>query len=269
MCSSDLNAEDVDPKIDYVADVKASEKLNLGGIKPISFLWDKHFILEKKVFLPEHSNGMKFVAKSKTGKVLLEETYFSVGGGTIARADEISRRIDRKEYKVPYQFNTCKELMKLCDNNKMTIAEIVLQNERAISHSSPIKDILKLDKIMQDNIDLGLQKEGYLRGGLKVKRHAKEMYERLLVHFENNNVDSLMVIDWINIWAMAVAEENAAGGKMVTAPTMGSAGIIPAVMRYMKRFGKYATPKDMERASITFMATASAICSLKIGRAHV
>jgi L-serine dehydratase len=109
---------------------------------------------------------------------------------------------------------------------------------------------------------LGLQKEGYLRGGLRVKRHAKEMYERLVAHFNSNSTDSLTVLDWINIWALAVAEENAAGGKMVTAPTMGSAGIIPAVMRYMKRYGKFATPKDIEKASITFLATASAICSL-------
>ena len=257
-----LSAEDVNPQIDYIADLNESEKLNLGGKKQIDFSFANDFILEKKIFLPEHANGMKFVAMNKNEKIVLEETYFSVGGGTIARADEIAQRIDRPEYKVPYQFNTCKELMKLCDNNKMSIAEIVLQNERAIYHCSPVKDILKLDKIMQDNIDLGLQKDGYLRGGLKVKRHAKELYQRLMTHFENNRVDALMVMDWINIWALAVAEENASGGKMVTAPTMGSAGIIPAVMRYMKRFGKFATSKEVEKASITFMATASAICSL-------
>lgn len=257
-----LTAEDIDPQTDYIENLKETELLCLGGNHNISFSYDHDFILEKKIFLPEHSNGMKFVAKDAKGQVVLEETYFSVGGGTIARQDEIAHRVDREEYQVPYQFNSCQELMKICDNNKLSIAELVLQNEKAIYHTSPIRNILKLDKIMQDNIDLGLKKEGYLRGGLRVKRHAKEMYERLKANFDANTTDSLTVLDWINIWALAVAEENASGGKMVTAPTMGSAGIIPAVMRYMKRYGKFATSKDVEKASITFLATASAICSL-------
>ena len=257
-----LTADEVEPQIDYIENLKNSGKLNLGKSKEIDFSYDSDFILEKKIFLPEHSNGMKFVALDKNEQVILEEIYFSVGGGTIARQDEIAKRVDREEYKVPYQFESCQELMKLCDNNKLSIAELVLQNEKAIYHCSPTRNILRLDKIMQDNIDLGMQKDGYLRGGLRVKRHAKEMYERLKAHFDNNSTDSLTALDWINIWALAVAEENAAGGKMVTAPTMGSAGIIPAVMRYMKRYGKFATPKDVERASITFLATASAICSL-------
>lgn len=257
-----MTAEDVDPQIDYIALLQKNCCFKLGNEKAIKFSYDSDFILEKKIFLSEHSNGMKFVAKDKKGKILLEETYFSVGGGTIARLDEIAERIDRKEYNIPYQFNSCTELMKLCDNNKLSIAELVLQNERAILHGSPTKNILKLDKIMQDNIDIGLQKDGYLRGGLRVRRHAKELYERLVFNFNANTTDSLTVLDWINIWALAVAEENASGGKMVTAPTMGSAGIIPAVMRYMKRYGKFASAKDVERASIIFLATASAICSL-------
>ncbi|MBR1604919.1 MAG: L-serine ammonia-lyase [Alphaproteobacteria bacterium] len=257
-----LTAEEVDPHIDYIALLQKDNMLNIGRERYISFSYKDDFVLEKKIFLPEHSNGMKFVACDENGAILLSEVYFSVGGGTIARQDEISRRIDRQAYSVPYQFNNCTELMKLCDNNKLTIAELVLQNERAILHGSPVKNILKLDKIMQDNIDIGLQKDGYLRGGLRVKRHAKELYERLVAHFNANTTDSLTVLDWINIWALAVAEENASGGKMVTAPTMGSAGIIPAVMRYMKRYGKFATAKDVERASIVFLATASAICSL-------
>lgn len=264
-----LTAEAFDPQTPYIENLQQSGQLALGGEHNIAFVMDKNFTLEKKIFLPEHSNGMKFVAQDGNGNIVLEETYFSVGGGTIARQDEIERRVDREEYKVPYLFNSCKELMKLCDNNKLTIAELVLQNERAIYHCSPVKNILKLDKIMQDNIDAGLQKDGYLRGGLKVKRHAKEMYERLKANFEHNCTDSLTAIDWINIWAFAVAEENASGGKMVTAPTMGSAGIIPAVMRYMKRYGKFNSTKEEENASIIFMATASAICSLYRSNASI
>ena len=264
-----LTAEDVDPHKDYIGELKNTGKLTLGGMREISFSLNDNFILEKKIFLPEHSNGMKFTAIGKEGKIIAEETYFSVGGGTIARQDEIMNRIDREDYKVPFRFNSCRELMKLCDNNKLSIAEIVLLNEKAIYHTSATKNILKLDKIMQENIDIGLKKSGYLRGKLHVKRHAKEIYERLVSNFENNQTDSLTVLDWINVWALAVAEENASGGRMVTAPTMGSAGIIPSVMRYMKRYGKFATPKEVERASIVFLATASAICSLYRSNASI
>ena len=259
-----LEAEDISPQIDYIAQVKKSEKLELGGLYLIDFSFDKDIILEKKICLAEHSNGMTFTATDGSGKILLEETYFSVGGGTIARRDEITHRIDRKPYDVPYRFETCAELMQICKQNKMSISELVLQNEKKIwgKQFSVSRHILKLAQIMQENIDIGMKKDGYLPGGLKVKRHAKEMYERLQNNFNNNNVDSLTAIDWINIWAFAVAEENACGGRMVTAPTMGSAGLIPAVMRYMERYGKFLNETEKKNATITFLATASAICSL-------
>lgn len=257
-----LEAEEVDVHKDYIEELKNSGTLRLGGEKNISFSLNDDFFLDKKTFLKEHSNAMKFDAYAKDGKVLLSEVYFSVGGGTIARQDEISERIDRKPYDVPYPFDNCKQLMNLCKNNKMSIAEIVLANERAIARASVTQKIIRLDEIMQENIDLGMKKDGILRGGLNVKRHAKAMYERLKDNFDMNSTDSLTILDWINIWAFAVAEENAAGGRMVTAPTMGAAGIIPAVMRYMKRYGKFRTQNEIGRASITFLATASAICSL-------
>ena len=259
-----INAEDINPQIDYIGKIKSSGKLKVAGKQNIDFSFENDIILEKKNHLPEHSNGMTFVAYDATGNILLEETYFSVGGGTIARKDEIGQRIDRKPYDVPYQFETCAELMQICKQNKMTIAELVLQNEKAIwgRKIQTAQQILKLAAIMQENIDIGMNKDGFLPGGLKVKRHAKEMYDRLINRFENNSTDSLTAIDWINIWAFAVAEENACGGRMVTAPTMGSAGLIPAVMRYMARYGKFRNDTDKKNATIIFMATASAICSL-------
>ena len=259
-----IEAENIDPSFDYIGQINKSSKLKVGGEHEIDFSFADDVALEKKIFLPEHSNGMKFCALDKAGKVLLEETYFSVGGGTIARQDEIAQRIDRKPFDVPYPFENCKELMELCERNKMTISEIVLKNENYIrsKNFSVTKNILKLADIMQQNIDLGMQKEGYLPGSLKVKRHAKTMYERLKNRFDSNATDSLTALDWINIWAFAVAEENACGGRMVTAPTMGSAGLIPAVMRYMARYGKFHDENDRKNASIIFLATASAICSL-------
>ena len=257
-----LDADDVDVRKDYISEIKNSGKLCLAGQKNIDFSLKTDFFLNKQVFLKEHANGMKFSAYDENGNILLSETYFSVGGGTIARQDEISARIDRKPYNVPYPFDNCRQLMNLCKNNKMSIAEIVLANERAINNNAISKRIMRIDEIMQESIDLGMQKDGILQGGLGVKRHAKIMYERLKNSFDMNSTDSLIILDWINIWAFAVAEENAAGGKMVTAPTMGSAGIIPAVMRYMKRYGKFKTLNEIHSASITFLATAAAICSL-------
>lgn len=266
-----INAEDINPQTDYIGKIKESGKLNVAQTQHIDFSFEQDISLEKKICLPEHSNGMKFTAYDKKGNIISEEIYFSVGGGTIARRDEIGQRIDRKPYNVPYQFNTCAELVQICQQNKMTIAELVLQNEKAIwgEKIQISKQILKLASIMQENIDIGMSKEGVLPGGLKVKRHAKEMYDRLLSRFENNSTDSLTAIDWINIWAFAVAEENACGGRMVTAPTMGSAGLIPAVMRYMERYGKFRNDTEKKNACITFMATASAICSLYRSNASI
>jgi len=266
-----INAEDINPQTDYIGKIKESGKLNVAQTQHIDFSFEQDISLEKKICLPEHSNGMKFTAYDKKGNIISEEIYFSVGGGTIARRDEIGQRIDRKPYDVPYQFNTCAELVQICQQNKMTIAELVLQNEKAIwgKKIQISKQILKLASIMQENIDIGMSKEGILPGGLKVKRHAKEMYDRLLSRFENNSTDSLTAIDWINIWAFAVAEENACGGRMVTAPTMGSAGLIPAVMRYMERYGKFRNDTEKKNACITFMATASAICSLYRSNASI
>lgn len=266
-----ISAEDINPQTDYIGQIKESGKLNVAQTINIDFSFEQDVTLEKKIYLPEHSNGMKFTARDGKGNILLEEIYFSVGGGTIARQDEIGQRIDRKPYNVPYQFNTCAELVQICQQNKMSIAELVLQNEKSIwgEKIQISKQILKLAAIMQENIDIGITKEGYLPGGLKVKRHAKEMYDRLLNRFENNSTDSLTAIDWINIWAFAVAEENACGGRMVTAPTMGSAGLIPAVMRYMERYGKFRNDTEKKNACITFMATASAICSLYRSNASI
>ena len=266
-----LKPEEMDVHFDYLAEIKNSGKINLLGKHKISFNFEKDICLEKNICLKEHPNGMKFTAFDKEHNTLLQETYFSVGGGTIARQDEIKQRIDRKPYSVPYQFNSCKELMQIAEQNKMSVAELVLQNEKAIygNNFAIKKKILKLWDIMEENIGLGLRTEGLLPGDLNLKRHARDMYNRLKSKFKNNETDSLTAIDWLNIWAIAVAEENATGGRMVTAPTMGSAGVIPSVIRYMTRYGKFHDQTDKNRAVIIFLATASAICSLYRSNASI
>ena len=258
-----LEAQAIDLSIDYIGAVKDSKKLNLGGIKKINFDFDHDIMLEKKIFLPEHANGMKFCAFGQGNNVILEETYFSVGGGTIARQDEMSNRIERRPYNVPYQFNSCKELIDMCRRDDLTISELVLKNEDELQKPSEVeKGILQLTKIMQDTITRGVKTEGFLPGGLRLKRRAPGMYADLSKNFNERKVDGLTLVDWVNMWAFAVAEENAAGGKIVTAPTMGSAGVLPAVMRYYQRFVIENDDNALKKANIVFLTTASAICSL-------
>ena len=265
-----LEAQNLDLDIDYIGQVKESKKLNLGGKSVIDFDFDKDIILEKKIFLPEHSNGMKITAYDSNDNIILEETYFSVGGGTIARQDEMAQRIERKPYKVPYQFNSCKELLEMCHKDQLTISELVLKNEQKLQSPAKVrKEILRIADIMQETVDRGVKTDGILPGGLKLKRRAAGIYNDLTTKFAENNVDALMIVDWINLWAFAVAEENACGGKIVTAPTMGSAGVLPAVMRYYQRFAIQKSPFSLEKANIVFLTTASAICSLYRANASI
>lgn len=258
----DLSADKIDLNQNYIGRVIDEKLLLLRGEKPIPFDFNSNFILEKTIFLKEHSNGMKFVALDKDNKVIAEETYFSIGGGTIVRKDEIMQRIERKPLDVPYQFSSFAELKNICESNNLSLSEVVLANERALHSDEETKTYLrKIAQIMQQNINDGLNKQGILPGIIKLRRRAPEMYENLQKRFENNVDDALYILDWVNLWAFAVAEENASGSKIVTAPTMGSAGIMPAVMRYYQRFAHKKAYYD-EQADIVYLTTAAAICSL-------
>lgn len=258
-----LEAEAVDPQVPYVNAVERDSILHLNQEKAIPFDLNKNVIFNKDEFLPEHSNGMRFKAFDENGKLLLEEVYFSVGGGTIARQDEISRRISRPAYDIPYEFNSYKELREICERENKTIAEIVYVNECAIHGKEKADErIMKIYNLMQSAVDRGMKTEGILPGGLNIKRRAREIYQRLEESFTANNYDPLQIIDWINLWGFAVAEENAAGGQIVTAPTMGSAGVMPSVGRYFERYASVKSPFSKEEGLKIFMLTASAICSL-------
>ena len=258
-----LEAEAIDPEKPYVVAVERDGILHLGQEKAIPFNIKKDIVFAKDIFLPEHSNGMKFSAYDGNDYCLLEETYFSVGGGTVVRQDEISKRISREPYNVPYQFDTCQELLEKCAKNNLSISDIVLQNEVSLQSEKELKEhINKIYKIMQNSIERGIKARGILPGGLNIRRRANEIYTSLQERFLQNDLDSLMIIDWINLWGFAVAEENAAGGQIVTAPTMGSAGVLPAVLRYYERFAAQKSPYSLEEGVLRFLTTASAICSL-------
>ena len=265
-----LEAEQVDPTIPYINAVERDKIIHLGQKTAVPFDKEKDIVFAKTIFLPEHSNGMRFKTYDKNNDVLLEEVYFSVGGGTIARQDEIKQRTERAEYNVPNVYRSFNELKELCRKNNQTIAELIYQNECAIWGKDSLENYMrKIYQVMQRTIERGIHKEGILSGGLNVRRRAPEIYKRLAEKFENNDYDPLDIIDWINLWAFAVAEENASGGQIVTAPTMGSAGIIPAVSRYYERYAHVKSPYDTQEGLKIFLLTASAICSLYRANASI
>ena len=257
-----LEADKLDLNQNYIEKIKQEKKILLRSKKLINFEIEKNFVLEKQIFLKEHSNGMKFIVYDAKGNSIAEEIYFSIGGGTIAKIDEIKQKNERKPLDVPYQFSSFAELKEICLKNNMTIRDIVIANENSLCSEYDTRNYLrKISGIMQDNIDRGMSTSGILPGSIKLQRRAPGMYKSLQERFKNNIDDALYILDWVNLWAFAVAEENAAGGKMITAPTMGSAGILPAVMRYYQRFAHKKAFYD-EEADITFLTTAAAICCL-------
>ena len=258
-----LEAEEINPEIPYVNAVQQDKILHLGQERAIPFDLDKNVEFAKDIFLPEHSNGMRFVAYDEAGNVLLNEVYFSVGGGTVARQDEMATRSERKPYDVPYDFESCKELMAICEKEQLSIADVVWKNECAIHSAAEVDaEVAKINRVMQNSVERGIKAKGELPGGLNLERRAPKLYHRLEEKFLNNDYDPLEMIDWINLWGFAVAEENASGGQIVTAPTMGSAGIIPAVMRYYEKFAYVKSPYEINEGIKIFLLTASAICSL-------
>lgn len=258
-----LNPETMDVSKNYIEEVKREKQIKLGGIRHIPFHDQSDILLEKKTFLKEHSNGMKFDALDENENILLSEMYFSIGGGTVLRADEINQSVTTPTYDVPFPFDTCAELMQLCHDTKMGIADIVFKNEESIHTFKEIRNrIQQIETVMQQGIDRGITSMGKLQGGLEIPRRAPLIYKRLEEKFHANEEDPLMIVDWINLWAFAVAEENASGSQVVTAPTMGSAGVMPAVLRYFERFASKKSPFDLAIGKGVFLLTASAICSL-------
>ena len=263
-----LKAESVDLSQNYIAQIEETHKLLLGGTKEIDFRKNTDIILEKQTFLPRHANGLKFQAFDSNKNLLYEDVYYSVGGGTIVREGEEQPKIVQQN--VPYPFNTGAELLQICRENKMSIADVVFRNEEALRSFKAVKSHTEhILRVMDNCIEKGIVTEGQLPGELRLVRRAPTIYRRLEEKFHQNDEDALMIVDWINLWAFAVAEENACGGQIVTAPTMGSAGVIPAVLRYYSRFAAKKSPFDIAIGQGLFLLTASAVCSLYRSNASI
>ncbi|MBQ1961090.1 MAG: L-serine ammonia-lyase [Akkermansia sp.] len=264
-----LEAETMDLNHHFTEEVQQHKQLTLGGTHTIPFDMQADITLQKDTFLPQHANGMRCRALDAHGTHLADEVYFSIGGGAVRRADEMDAA-PQNPRPVPFEFNSCNELVALCRQHKISIAELVRRNEAALCPAPVLKARLRrVITTMQQAIERGIATGGSLPGELRLSRRAPQIYARLEDQFHRNATDALTIIDWINLWAFAVAEENAAGGRVVTAPTMGSAGVLPAVLRYYERYGCKEGPTDVDSGMETFLLTASAICSLYRANASI
>jgi L-serine dehydratase len=236
--------ETIEPKL---AAIRSSNSLSLAATHTISF-GEKHDLLfHKDQTLQFHSNGMRFRAFDQAGAILSDQTYFSVGGGFVVRQGENSSA--SAKVPVAYPFTSADQLLQIGERTGFAVWQIGLENEKSWHTESEIRDyVRRIWETMQACIERGLATEGILPGGLNVRRRAQRLAKKLA---ESGGGDPLAPMDWVNVWAMAVNEENAAGGRVVTAPTNGAAGIIPAVAQYYTRYISGADDAGLLRYFLT------------------
>ncbi|WP_049622534.1 L-serine ammonia-lyase [Frateuria defendens] len=249
----------VDPdRIDAILErIRASGRLRLLGKREIEFDEKRDLIFNKRQKLPFHTNGMRFFAYDAAGNELATRDYYSVGGGFVVNQDEAAEdRIVADTTALPYPFTSAAQLLALCAEHDLTIAQLMMENEKVWRSEAEIRaGLLTLWHAMQDCVNRGLRSPGVLPGGLKVVRRAPALAAELHNASEAALKDPLTILDWVNLCALAVNEENAAGGRVVTAPTNGAAGIVPAVLHYYHRFA----PRPSDEGVIEFLLTAGAI----------
>jgi L-serine dehydratase len=251
---------DPDTVPDRMAQIRTSGKIQLDERHTIEFNEKKDLIFHRREVLPKHANGMRFTAFDPQGNIIKTAIYYSVGGGFVVN-DDVSSEDPFVEdtTTLKYPFKTAAELLSLVNEHGLSISSLMLENEKAWRTESEIRSgLLTIWKTMKACVQRGCQREGILPGGLKVKRRAPSLYRKLKAN--QNQVDELAVMDWVNLYALAVNEENAAGGRVVTAPTNGAAGIIPAVLHYYVQHHCKGQAED--DAIIRFLLTAAAIAIL-------
>ena len=236
--------------------IRDSGRLNLLGEHDIAFTEKQHLAMIRKP-LDYHPNGMIFRAFDEACLQIRSREYYSVGGGFVVDQDAAGHdRIVEDSTPLTYPFKTAKELLGHCTGQNLSISQVMLANEAAWRPEAETRaGLLRIWQVMQDCVEAGCQHEGILPGGLKVKRRAPALYRQLSRHPEASLRDALSVLDWVNLYALAVNEENAYGGRVVTAPTNGAAGIVPAVLHYYMRF----VPGASEDGVVRFLLTAAAI----------
>lgn len=248
---------DTDAVDGMLAAIREQRKLKLLDKREIDFVEGEHLILHKKKTLPYHPNGMIFEAFNAAGESLSKRAYYSVGGGFVVDEAAIDAGfVPPGVTELKHPFKSAAELLALCQRHGKSISQIMLENELSWRSEEEVRaGLLNIWNVMQACVKRGCEREGILPGGMKVKRRAADMHRKLLASPEAAMRDPLTVMDWVNLYALAVNEENAAGGRVVTAPTNGAAGIIPAVMHYYSRF----VPGASDDGIVRFLLTAGAI----------
>jgi L-serine dehydratase len=256
---SGYQPDKIDPDLidEILEKVNLTKTINLTKVNTITFDYKKHLTFHKRKVLPLHSNGMRFIAYDKDSNEILSKDFYSVGGGFIISHNKLAQKeIIEDATKLPYTFNSGVELLALCKEHKLSIAEIMYANEKTwLSKAKINKQLDHLWEVFKACVERGLRSPGVLPGGLKVKRRAPELYNSLRDKPQAALRDALTILDWVNLYALAVSEENAAGSRVVTAPTNGAAGIIPAVLQYNYHFYSEATIQGIRN----FILTAGAV----------
>lgn len=246
-----IDPEQIRPRSQEIIDQK---KINLFGQHEVRFDFENDLIYNFKDLLPTHTNGLRFTAYHNHDEIK-QQIFYSIGGGFII--EENTTTVSDPVF--PYPFNTAKELLDLCVKNRLSIPELMLANESSLRSEAEVKaEILRIIRVMRECIVKGCNTPGQLPGGLKIKRRAPELYKKLSVKGKPQTHEHIDSMEWLNLFAIAVNEENAAGSRVVTAPTNGAAGVVPAVLNYYLSFYQEAT----EEAAIQYFLTAGAIAIL-------
>jgi L-serine dehydratase len=247
-----VDVEGVDAR---VAAARESGVLSLFGDHEVPFVVGTDLIFERKESLPHHPNGMRFTAFDDSGVVVREKVYYSVGGGFVVDEDATGAdRIKPDDTVVPYPFSSGAGLLALTDETGLSVSALMMENEKAfgLDEAAIRTRLLELWEVMRESVSRGCTREGLLPGGLKVRRRAHHLHRKLVTETAG---DPLQAMDWVTLFALAVNEENAAGGRIVTAPTNGAAGIVPAVLHYYDRF----VPGASDEGVVRFLLTAGAM----------
>lgn len=232
-------------------------RINLLGKQTINYNHEIDLKLYRRKSLPFHPNGMIFSAFDENGKELVQKTYYSVGGGFVVDdSNENGNYIAEDETVITYPYDSAAELLEYCKRESLKISDVMIKNESAWRPENKTREgLLSLWSVMQETVNNGIANKGVLPGGLNVPRRANKLHQQLTKKSNKKSDDPLTILDWVTLYALATNEENAAGGRVVTAPTNGAAGIIPAVLHYYMRF----VPKADDDGIVRFLLTAAAI----------
>ena len=247
----EVDPDDVGDRFD---EVSATGELRLDHRHPIAFTPSRDIVFDRERTLPRHPNALQFTARDRSGTVLLDAVYYSVGGGFVVGEDEsLEGATDDSE--LPYPFRTGNEMLRLASESGLSVSEMTWRNECCYRDRESVRsEFLRRWEVMQACAQRGCRREGILPGGLKVRRRAPESYRKLTAGMRQATHDPLAALDWVDTIALAVSEENAAGGRVVTAPTNGAAGIIPAVLHFYTRYFEYD-----EELIVRFLLTAGSV----------